>query len=115
VSITLFTDHDVRRAVVTGLRLRGIDVVTAFELNAHLLEDPDLLSRATEMGRALVTHDDDHLSEARHRQRNDIPFAGVVYVHQTKLTIGRMIEELELLATLGSSEDVANQVVFLPL
>jgi hypothetical protein len=36
-------DVHVRRAVTDGLRLRGIDVLTAQDDGANLLEDSDLL------------------------------------------------------------------------
>jgi hypothetical protein len=42
-------------------------------------------------------------------------FAGVIYVHQLKLTIGQTIAELELIANAGSLEDFRNRIEYLPL
>ena len=55
------------------------------------LDDPDLLDRATSLGRVLFSQDEDLLAEATRRQRGGIPFAGVVYAHQLFVTIGRCI------------------------
>ena len=53
--------RDVRRAITAGLRLRGIDVVTAQEDGASELPDPELLDRATALSGLLFTQDDDLL------------------------------------------------------
>lgn len=52
-------DVHVRRAVTVGLRLRGVDVVTAQVDNAGGMPDDELLRRATELGRVLFSQDDD--------------------------------------------------------
>ena len=62
-------DVHVRRAVTTGLRLRGVDILTAQEDGAGEFDDPRLLDRATELGRVLLTQDDDLLKEAARRQK----------------------------------------------
>ncbi len=43
--ITLYMDVHVPKAITVGLRLRGVDVITAQEDNAGELEDPELLDR----------------------------------------------------------------------
>ena len=108
-------DHNVPRSITVGLRLRGIDVIAAYEDGAHDMEDSALLDRATQLGRALFTHDDDLLSEATKRQHEKIPFCGVIYAHQMGTTIGACIRDLELISNAGESEDMQNQVQFLPL
>jgi hypothetical protein len=42
-------------------------------------------------------------------------FAGIIYAHPLKVTIGECIEDLILLTTVGEPDDFANQVIFLPL
>ena len=56
--LALYMDHNVPRAITEGLRLRGIDVITAYEDSADDMNDPALLDRATELGRALFTQVD---------------------------------------------------------
>ena len=113
--IKFYFDHHIHKAVAVGLRLRQVDVLTAYEDDASELADSDLLDRANELGRVLFTHDDDLLVEAALRLEQAKPFAGIVYVHQLQLTIGQCISELELLAKLAGEDEAENQVIFLPL
>ena len=95
-------DHNVPRAITVGLRLRGIDVITIYEDGADDMDDSGLLDRATQLGRALFTHDDDLLAEATKRQQEETPFGGVIYTHQMGTTIGACIRNLELISNAGA-------------
>ena len=64
MSLAFYMDHHVPKAITNGLRLRGVDVLTAYEDGTREYEDADLLDRATELQRVLFTQDDDLLSEA---------------------------------------------------
>lgn len=92
-----------------------MDVLTAQLDGTARLSDPDLLDRASALGRVLFSQDDDLLAEATRRQRSDEDFGGVLYAHQLRITIGQAIEDLEFLAKAGSSGDFANRVEYLPL
>ena len=70
--VSLYMDQDVPRAITIGLRLRGIDVITAFEGGSGEMIDSELLDRAAEMGRVLFTQDDDLLTEAAQRQKEGV-------------------------------------------
>jgi hypothetical protein len=113
--LKFYMDHHIPRAITLGLRMRGIDVVTAYEDNAHEFEDPDLLTRATELNRVLFSQDDDLLIEAQRRQQYGIDFYGVLFAQQGAVSIGQCIKDLELLSILGEETDVKNQVIYLPL
>ena len=113
--VSLYMDHHVPKAITVGLRLRGVDVVTAYEDGADQLDDDILLKRANELGRALFTQDDDLLEEATKCQRAGIPFSGIIYGHQLRVTIGICIQDLEIIAKNGESGDLESQVIFLPL
>jgi hypothetical protein len=82
---------------------------------ASEMEDPALLDRSAEVGPVPFTQDDDLLVEATKHQQTGAPFAGVVYAHQLRACSGQCVEDLELIASAAPAEDVANQVVFLPL
>jgi uncharacterized protein with PIN domain len=105
----------VPRAVAGGLRLLGVDVLRAQDDDAARLSDPELLDRAAARGRVLFTFDQDLLREAAQRQQAGESFAGVVYAHPLKVSVGQCVEDLELLAKLSEPEDLANQVEYLPL
>ena len=115
MAIALYMDHHVRRAITDGLRLRGVDVITAYEDGGSELDDADLLDRAGELGRVLFTQDDDLLAVAARRQRTDVPFHGVIYAHQLRISTGSCIRDLEIIAKAGEPEDMMSRVEFLPL
>jgi hypothetical protein len=115
MSVALYMDVHVPYAITRGLRLRGVDVLTAREDGTAQLSDPELLDRATALGRVLFTQDDDLLREAARRQQSGETFAGVIYGHQRKVTIGQGINDLELIAQVNEPEDLANRVEYLPL
>lgn len=115
MTLNLFMNHNVPSAITAGLRLLDIDVLTAYEDGSHRLDDPDLLDRANELGRVLFTRDDDLVAEAVRRQREGIPFAGVIYAHQLRVSIGAAVHDLELIAKVGEPEDYKNVLQFLPL
>lgn len=108
-------DHNVPAAITNGLRIRGVDVLTAFEDGRHTTSDRELLDRATELDRVLFSRDDDLIVEAVRRQTDGQLFSGVIYSHQLKLSIGETIKELELIARVAAGEELQNQVHFLPL
>jgi predicted nuclease of predicted toxin-antitoxin system len=111
----LCMDVQVHRAITEGLRLRGVDVLTAQEDGAARLSDAELLGRATALGRVLFSQDEDLLREAAHRQREGTTFAGIIYAHQLKLTIGQCVRDLELIAHVSEPGDLAKRVEYLPL
>jgi len=115
MAVGLLLDHHVPRAITTGLRLRGVDVLTAFEDGSSILDDSALLDRASQLGRLLFTRDDDLLTEAVRRQKAGIPFTGVIYAHQLRASIGTCIQDLEIIAKVGEPEDLQSEIIFLPL
>jgi predicted nuclease of predicted toxin-antitoxin system len=104
----------VPRAVTTALRLRAIDVLTAQEDGAAQLGDGRLLQRATELGRVLVSQDEDLLREGTRLLKQDVSFSGIVYAHQLRITIGQMVEDLELIARATSQEEWQCRIEYLP-
>ena len=115
MTLRLYIDHNVPKAITVGLRLRNVDVLTAFEDKANEFDDSTLLTRATEIDRTLFTFDDDLLDEAAKRQNAFIDFAGVIYAHQLNVSIGRCVQDLELIAKATEPEDLKNSVIFLPI
>jgi hypothetical protein len=115
MAITLYMDQHVPRAITTGLRLRDVDAITAYEDGTSRLDDPEFLDRATELGRVLFAQDDDLLAEATRRQIEGIDFGGLIYAHQLRVSIGACVDDLETIAKAGTPEDLKNRVEFLPL
>jgi hypothetical protein len=108
-------DVHIRRAVTSALRLRSIDVLTAQEDGAAELDDDRLLQRATELGRVLVSQDEDLLREGARWLREHKDFSGIIYAHQLRVTIGQMVQDLELIAAATSKEEWSGKIEYLPL
>ncbi len=108
-------DHHVPAAIADGLRRRGVDVLTAYEDGAAELDDPDLLSRTTQLGRVLFSQDRDLLILADQWLRAGRNFGGLVHAHQLSVTIGEAVRDLTLIAQVLEPEDMQNHVEFIPL
>lgn len=84
MALAFYMDHHVPKAITNGLRLRGIDVLTAYEDGTNEYDDDDLLN------------------EAAKRIQENIPFYGVIYAHQLRVSTGVCVNELEMIAQVGS-------------
>jgi len=47
MAVAHYIDHHIPKAITQGLRLRGVDCLTAWKDNAAEMDDPDLPDRAT--------------------------------------------------------------------
>lgn len=108
-------DEHIHRAITTGLRLRGLDVLTVQEDQRTGSPDPIILDRATELQRLLFTQDEDFLAEANRRQEQGVNFTGIIYAYQLSVSVGDCIRDLEIIAQAGNLEEFANRVQYLPL
>src|SRR3954469_25517054 len=115
VSVRLYMDHHVHAAITEGLRRRGIDVLTSREDGTTTWDDDRLLERANLLGRVLFSQDDDLLAIARRWQHAGRTYAGLIYGHQLRLSIGQAIRDLELIAQVYEPEDLRDRVEYLPL
>jgi hypothetical protein len=113
--VRFYFDVHVPLTVADQLAKRGIDILTAQADQCATLPDHDLLARATLLGRTVVTSDIRFRALAENWQGDHRDFGGLVFAHPLQVTIGRMVLDLELLANAVTSEEIRNQVVFLPL
>ena len=105
--IRYYTDENVSRAVIHGLRQRGVDVLSVPEADMLSASDEEQLAFAIEQKRVIFTHDDDFLKLAAGSEH-----AGIVYGSKQSL-IGNIIRSLMLIYDVLSVEDMKNQVEFL--
>jgi len=115
MALRYYFDEHIPRPITAGLRHRGVDVLTVQEDGCGQLDDTLLLDRAITLGRVMFSQDVDFLAEACARQRDGREFAGVVYTHQLRMSIGTCIEDLVLLSELFEPDDMRNRVEYLPL
>ena len=108
-------DVHIPRAITLQLRRRGVDVLTSQEDGTQTLDDSRLLDRASDLGRVLVTQDDDLLREAASHQNKEMPFLGVIYAPAFGVTLGEMVVDLELISRASKHEEWVSRVEYLPL
>lgn len=78
-------------------------------------DDDSVLDWAAQAGRVVLTHDVSTMTAAAWaRVRAGLPMNGVIEVG-TDEPIGRMIEEIHLIAVACPLEELVGQVLFLPL
>jgi hypothetical protein len=110
-------DEDFTRAIVRGvLRAHSdIDIVRVQDVGLRTQEDTVVLNWAATEGRVLLTHDAQTMpAQAYERVRNMLSMPGVFVVPQDE-AIGRIIEDLILLAEYGREGEWEGQVHYLPL
>jgi hypothetical protein len=73
------------------------------------------LARAAEIGCLLSPQDQDFLKIAALSQQSGNPFVGILCAHQQGASLGRTVEDHELIATCGEPEELLNHVRHLPL
>lgn len=107
-NIRLYTDEHVSRALIRGLRERGVDVLSVPE--ADMIEAPDEahLALALREGRVLFTQDADFLRLAA----AGVPHAGIIYAKQ-QTSLGTIIRGLMLIHQVLSSEEMSGRVEYL--
>lgn len=115
MTLALYMDENVRRAIINALKLRGIDIISVQEDGRMGASDISILDRATELDRVIFTQDDDFLIIANRCQQEGLNFSGVIYAHQQSLTIGQCVRDLEIIAKVARPEDLVNLVQYLPL
>lgn len=107
-SIKFYTDEHVGKAVIDGLRLRGIDVLPCKEANLLSVDDEVHLEFALKEGRVIFTQDDDFLK----LHAKGVEHAGIIYTPQGT-SIGAIVRGIELIYHVLSPEDMRNHIEFL--
>jgi hypothetical protein len=115
MALPLYFDVNVPLWIAEGLRHRGIDVLISQDEGTRQFGDADLLHRATELLRILVTHDKDFLRIAASHQAAGWEFAGMIFAPQSSKYIGQYIDEIELIVHCCSVSELENRVFHLPL
>lgn len=110
--IPLYFDECVNQKICSGLRLRGVTILTAQEDGKDAIDDNEILTRATELNYLLVTSDEDFFALASTRLKQSSYFTGVIFL-RAELSVGYAVESLEIYAKAGNLEDFANKVTFL--
>ena len=106
-------DNDILRGILR--RLPNLDVVRVQDIGLSGSPDPDVLDRAAQDGRVILTHDVSTMTaHACDRVRKELSMPGVFAVRQS-LPIGQVLEDLILLAQCSVEGEWEGQVRYLPL
>ena len=103
--IRFYTDEHVSRAVIRGLRQRGVNVMSVPEAKMMGASDKEHLTFALAERRVLFTQDADFLRLAA----SGMNHYGIVYTQQGK-SIGEIIRGLMLIYQILEAEDMVNLV-----
>jgi len=114
MGVALYLDVHVPAAIAEQLRRRQVDVLTAIEDGWQQRSDEELLQHAFEMRRVLFTQDIRFRALAEVWQRDGRPFAGLLFGHQLRGTIGQYVEDLELVAKASEADEWMNRIEYLP-
>lgn len=106
--IKFYADEHVSRAVIHGLRRRGVNVLTVQEANLLSAQDEEHLALAAAQGRVLFTQDADFLR----LHAADLPHAGIVYAPQ-HTPVGDIIRGLMLIVEVLKPDEMIGQVEYL--
>ncbi len=106
--IKFYMDEHVSRAVVRGLRQRGLDVLTVMEADMRSASDKSHMERAYVEHRIIFTQDDDFLR----MHAMGIKHAGIVYASQ-QISTGEIIRGLMVIHQILDAEDMEEQVEYL--
>jgi hypothetical protein len=113
--LAFYMDEHVPSSITVGLRVLLVDVLTAQEDGHTEIADVILLDRARELNRVMFSFDADMLRESTRRQQTATSFAGLIFAHPTRISVGECIRDLELIAQTGGPRDLAEQILYLPL
>jgi uncharacterized protein with PIN domain len=106
--IRFYTDEHVAKAIIRGLRQRGVDVLTVPEANMLGAFDEDHLAKAREEKRVIFTQDSDFLRLAA----SGVDHSGIVYASQ-EASISHIIYGLMLIYQVLDAEEMIRHIEYL--
>ena len=115
--LLLVSDENFNNDIVRGLLRRkpDLDIVRVQDVGLRGEEDPVILEWAAQEGRVLLTHDAATMTYfAYERVRAGKPMPGVIEVADD-LPIGKVVEDILLLAEYSDRGEWEGQVIYLPL
>lgn len=111
--IRLYVDEDVHESVAPALRRHGYDVLTVREANRRGLSDAEQLAYAADQGRTLFSFNAaDYIALHLEYLAQGREHAGIIVVKQ--IAIGETVRRLLFLLAQTSSDEIRNQLRWLP-
>jgi hypothetical protein len=114
--LRLVSDEDVHDDILRGLRRRepNLDLVRAVDVGLDHTPDPLILEWAASQGRVLLTGDlNTMVGFAWARVQSGEPMPGVLALLEN-VGVGRVLDDILLVALCYAPEEIKDQVLFLP-
>jgi len=116
--LRLVSDEDVHDDIIRGLRRRepALDIVRARDAGLGGKPDPVILAWAADQGRILIITGDLNtmVGFAWERVRSAQTMPGVLALLEN-IAVGRVIDDLLLVALCYTPEEINRQILFIPL
>lgn len=97
-------------------RISDVDVLRVQDTHLAGADDPTVLEWAAAEGRVVLTHDlATFIGFACERLEAKLAMPGVIAVQTRGRSMGRVVEDLELLLTAAEPRDFGGQILFVPL
>jgi predicted nuclease of predicted toxin-antitoxin system len=116
ISIRFQADADLNQTILLAAIRRepGLDFQTAHQCGLISIADADVLARASDEDRILVTHDQRTMPShfAEFIKRRESP--GLLIVRQS-LPVAQVVDDLLLIHAVTQPEEWINRIAFLPL
>jgi hypothetical protein len=113
VVLQLYADECVDARVVAGLRRRAVIVTTAADEGLLGATDEQHFARAHELGRVIVTADQDFLRLAQAQLEAGARFPGLVFILPAT-PVGEAIRAIAVVATVVDPEHMVNWIEWIP-
>ena len=113
--IQLYVDEDAaEQAVVDGLRQRGVDVRTVFEVGLNELPDEEQLEFAVANGFALYSLNVGDFARLHQEYlRSGMTHSGILVIPRQRYSIGEKIRRLVAFVTSTTAEEMRDRFEFL--
>ena len=115
--LRLLADENFNGDIVRGLLLRlpGLDLVRVQDVGLGGAEDPDILARAAEDDRIVLTHDFATMIDFAYERVAAGEGMPGVFLIQERFPVGRAIDEILLTNECSEHAEWSGRVVHLPL
>jgi predicted nuclease of predicted toxin-antitoxin system len=115
--LRFLTDQHFPTAVIRGLLARepALEIVRVSDVGLSSAPDPQVLTWAAATGRVVVSADRQTMIGFGYaRLAAGEPFTGLV-IYDQEMPIGRLIDDLLIVAHAYTADEIAGQVIYLPL
>lgn len=114
MTLAFYFDQNVDRSIADGLRRRDVHVLTAWEDGVSRRDDESLFEHAISLGMIFVSNDRDLPVIVARWLRTGRSFPGLVRTRQAYVTVGMIVDDLELIAKAITPEALLNQTLYVP-